>query len=276
MKTALTITIALLTSVTIAKADLLAYEGFDYSTGGIGGKNGGDGWSIAWETTRQFSSGGSSVDDPGLTYNDGSNDLNVIGNHGVVDRTSRGAGRTFNATFDSGITWVSYLLQPGVDPNTEVIDLTVHTQLRMADGAVATNVGFDLTTDSTDNDNYRFNGTDIGISAFNNDTIMVVLRLDRGQVAVDDDSAYLFINPQIGVEPALGTAVASETNQVDGSFNFNDIEFLAPSGNSPAFDPQIRFDEIRVADDYPNVTGVPEPATLALLALGGLAICRRR
>jgi hypothetical protein len=92
-----------------------------------------------------------------------------------------------------------------------------------------------------------------------------VLLVVRAEFAAGADSFRLYVDPDpCAAEPATPDAVKADRDiglvsglRIDGSGAFC-------------------IDEIRIGETYADVVPIPEPATLAVLALGGLAMIRRR
>jgi hypothetical protein len=113
------------------------------------------------------------------------------------------------------------------------------------------------------------------------DLAWAVVRIDFNGAGVADN-AYLFLNPDPNVEPAIGVADASvigSTLQTD----YAGIDFIRPfiggfdSGNNRPFG-VLAIDEIRLGGDYASMSAfvVPEPSSFALLGLAGLGFLVRR
>jgi len=252
-------------------ADLLTYEGFDTETqSNFTNLTTGTGWAGAWSGQ----TGDASVRaDRALSYTDGdSNVLPVAGFGAHINRTSRSVSRTFDATHSSGVFWLSVLYQPLL-PGADgfVADENEHgMRLRNGTATASLNIG-----KSENNDNWRINGVDTGVSAVNTDLQFFLVRYEIGNTA-DDGSVHVWMNPVISAEPALGDAIVGQTGLDSTAMSFDNIIFSAPPGNLPSFDPQFAFDEIRLATDFANAVGVPEPASVAMLGIGGLAMLARR
>ena len=72
--------------------------------------------------------------------------------------------------------------------------------------------------------------------------------------------------------PDWGAAIISAT----ADFTNDLTESLRLDGQQGGADDYGLVDEFRIADNWPEAIGIPEPATLCLLGLGGLALLRRR
>ena len=109
---------------------------------------------------------------------------------------------------------------------------------------------------------------------------LAVVRIDYGSGA-GNDSAYLFLNPTLGVEPQIADASVTITGR---NFTFSDVRFFAGDASGtfnglPRPHAVITGDEIRIGDTYTDVTpfvAVPEPALLGVGAFGALALSRRQ
>lgn len=260
---------------TSAHAALLAYEGFDYTTGTIAGKNGGTGFAEAWGS---ISGGGNiNVVTTQLNYTDGnSNALDTLGNSVYIDRSTRSVSRLLDQTYSSGVVWLSFLIQPnsaifGSDPQNT--------------GSSFRLVLLSGTTERLQAGNRNNSSTVYGISGFsqtgnstvsvlgNTDVQFMVVRYEFGAAG----SVHLFMNPDLDTEPALVDADAALTGIAAAmSFNTIRLQTLAADISTETSRSRGRFDEIRLGETYFDVTAIPEPASLSLLGLGGIALLRRR
>ena len=95
-------------------------------------------------------------------------------------------------------------------------------------------------------------------------TNLIVVRVDH--IAGANDNAYLFLNPTLGVEPALAEA---DTNTLGGfDFTFDRVRVFAGGQDNANSRPyaELIIDEYRLGEYYVDVTpyvGSPGPAPLA-------------
>ena len=248
----------------VVHAELMTYEGYDYDAGAfIGGLNGGTGWGGSW-THNGYNDKDNVRTGAALSYTDGTFDLPTVGYGHRIDRSFRSAQRLFGQRHTSGEFWYSMLVRPEnggaigfrlLDPNGGSSQISVGT------GSGQYALSFDGNSDSST------------VSGDNSDTQFIVLRMDMG-TTTSDGSIHMFINPNMGSEPALGTADAQLLNQDSTQMAFERI-FL-PGGESSSGPPN-RYDEIRLADNFADAFGgVPEPGSLGLLGLSALSLLTRR
>ena len=265
-----------------ASGALAAYEGFDYAAGtSLVGQNGGTGFAGAWGTT----GGAATIQSPGMTYDSlvtSGNGLFVDGSAGSVaifrDLVSpRGA--------DGTTTWISLTHvrtgpEGGTASPTGGPSYLRPVNLALFDAGTERFALGEGTRTTGDEDVWGIvarGSVSNPATVWTDDTIEVdsfaLLRIDHG--VGDVDTAYLWINPSLLLEPSTLTADATTTT----NFTFNRIRPFAgnPSGVNPAA--QGLIDEIRIGDTFFDVAPVPEPSTYALLGMGALAFAfgfRRR
>jgi hypothetical protein len=100
-------------------------------------------------------------------------------------------------------------------------------------------------------------------------TVQVVLKAElQGNSSLN---YYAAVDPSVGSEPAWTLIAQTETNAAGWNLDAVSVAAYAPNNASFGW-----IDEVRVGTTYDDVVVAPEPATLSLLALGGLALIRRR
>lgn len=282
MKSRLFFLFVALVSTCATRAALLAYEPFTNSAGaGIIGSGDGYGFSGVW--TSNSSQGVATNTAEGLGYVDG------LGRSLV---TAGGAG------FFQGLTSANNNMQPvrlfsagrgtnGTDGVTSWISFVVVRQGPL--GSLAgnaygrgANVPHDINTGALQKlaigNSSGVGSNNVALipqgnaancrgdtnSVFGGRTNFVVVRIDH--VVGGNDSAYLFVNPTLGVEPAIGTAGAVWTGSFD--FSFDRLRVFA-GGQSSASQPyaELILDEYRLGESYADVTpyvGAPPAAVLQI------------
>lgn len=256
-----------LSGIATTRAALLAYEPFTNTAGvAIIGSGSGFGFTGVWQAN---SSGGTATNtEIGLSYTDaGGRTLLASGGAGFFQglptaNTSMQPIRPF--TFSRGTngtdgvtTWVSFLVVRQGPTGTLAgnlygrganvpHDLGTIQKLAIGNssGAGSNTVGL-IPTGAAANLKGATN-------VFGGATNFVVVRIDHVAGAAND-SAYLFVNPALNAEPALGSAGASSTNGFD--FSLNQLRIFA-GGQSSAAQPyaELVVDEYRLGESYADVT----------------------
>lgn len=288
-------------SAASADAALVVEESFDYTEGvNVVGLNGGTGFGGAWTGITAGGAGSANVNvGPGMTFTNlltagGSLERQDRAGRGTVSRVISGASQAA-LTGDGSTIWFSVLMDPTINSgsnggqfgntyatltfgNEELTDSSTGGQLGagtdIANSGNAFGVGFfggptsfadggiqgiSFTGGVIDQDDGATN------SVITGDTLsLIVGRIDWAANGSDDTlTLYNVLDPAA----ALPAAFATKTIDVDQS-DF-DVISIADGQTSG-------FDEIRIGMSLADVTPVPEPGSLALIGLGGLAMLRRR
>jgi len=284
----------------VADAELIAHDPFDYapkatndtepSGTGITGLNGGTGFDGAWNdfatatAVNRTGDRGTGIisSDPStfvtvgnmtspLSYTDtNGNELVTSGNQ---LRTSFGDGsvaeRALPQTYgnDGETIWLSFLGQRFDNtPNRRWSGISLGGDLgyfgvaaNNEDGS-ATNFNWSFVNFGATAGEEEF--IDTGVAAGSGEPSFVLVRIDYKAGAED---IYMWVNPDLTTEPAVATANDS------GSAPLPTFDRIVVAGNW-----QSDFDEIRLGTTFDSVTPiVPEPATAALLGLGGALLMGR-
>jgi len=258
--------LAVLTSVTAMAADakMVAYEGFNYSPVGsdVQGRTGGGSFGFVggWYGNDTFDLASGSLADP-------SGILTVAGNR--MSCASYRANRDVHRDFSDPI---------GTDGTTTYFSFLIQPQGTLGEGyyggwfglAFRGGAGRDLLVGSSNGvSDYvmEVHPTWVNSRTVTSEPLTVdhpVLLVLKAEFAAGNDTLSLYINPTAGApEPAADT--------VKTDLDLGLLPRISLSGTGA-----YGFDEFRAATTFAEVTPVPEPATLTLLAIGGLALARRR
>ncbi|MBW2269250.1 MAG: PEP-CTERM sorting domain-containing protein [Deltaproteobacteria bacterium] len=191
------------------------------------------------------------------------NVLDVTGNHIELDASStKKAERFLNNKVGEGTetVWASVLLDGS--STSDMNNISLDSGLWIGQGS---NSSGDDTLTLYDQDGL-VGDTGLSASGLN----FLVLRVDFADG--DDEFAYLWVNPLLDAVPDTGDADASGDIK-EFSFDFLRLQLEE--------DTDVGIDELRLGSTAAEVmphTPVPEPGTLALLALGltTLAVAGRR
>lgn len=230
-----------------ASAGLTAYDGFDYSTGDLTGKNGGSGWAGAYSD-----SGNSTIyTTSGLTYSG----LTATG--GASKTADGGSATTINfrslgAIYgdDETETWFSFLAQRNGAASTATF---AGISLYNSGGILAANSEVSFANGGTGGA-WRIFDTGATVSAStavvpaSDITYLLVARIRWGAGAGGTDAVSLFVNPSLGSVPVMADA--------SRDIAITDFDKVRIAGANAV---NYTFDEMRVGTSFYAVTGQPEP-----------------
>ena len=268
-------------------AETLSTESFDYPAGQpLAGQSGGSGWGAnAWTASSRYSIVS------GLSFSD----LSVSGNAVQINypnstNSQEVANRKVASTANPSTLWVSYLYRPDTVVNNHYNGLQVNASTSNVGAAVlrVANRGWSTNNGGVGVDNsiafgsqpYVDGTTYLAIAKFsglNTTTVTgkrwLLTEADYDALKIDGlTEAELNLNAltlDYATETVtFGSPLAFDTNK------YVQLQFVTSTGTSQA----VTYDEISHATDINDLFPVPEPATMAMLALaaGGLAGYARR
>ncbi len=286
--------LSLLVVTSPVKATLMVFEGFDYADGSLNTLNGGIGFSTAWGPAVNPNAGvGAGI------QNVEAGRLRLVGNAAGGATIYRDLATEYGT--DGTTIWIGLsMIRTGTkDPvggaPNGALTSTGASYVRPLNFAL-----FDVTSPTAQSERLSFGegtrtsgdtdtfGLLVGGSATNAATVwstapvdvdnFAVVRIDFG--AANADTAWLWINPSFGSEPATGSAAATTT----GNFTFDRVRPFAGNPNNQTINGVVTatlgaegyVDNFAVGTTFADV--IPEPATgmLAGLSLVGLIARRRR
>ena len=286
-----------------AKAQLIAYDGFDMSVAegtSIGNTTGGAtsfGWANSWRNTPT-----GLYSNVSLSYTDGhGNTLATTGGSffetsGYQQRTMSGIGATTTGTY-----WISFLFDSigpidagyptgpaytrqmnfGLFPNNnERFDVGRPNFASYAGTPYDTWTGWNANGDGSNPAGTPYVPT--ANHALNPTTFVVMEIVLDGTTGYDN--AYVWFNPNLDATLTPGSADIASVGHTDLNNSAGNLQFRinANSASGVYTNAQIWFDELRVGNTFADVAPiapVPEPASMTLAGLAGaalLTIARRR
>jgi len=265
-------------------ASVLMTESFDYAAGNLAGNNGGVGWGGAWTETDPD---GTATVVSGLSFSDmpvsgGAAEIQITSNDGFKDeKASRASGVSVTTGDD---LWVSFLYtQPGAplaSNSSRTAELRHSLRMRIKPKNSGSQ-GVALRYDSAGAT--ATNGTQ---NIQNGDTFLVVARFgDIGQASgkvalmwVLDAAGYDSVKAGGVTQAELDSAniLSLSSPHANQSFGIGDaVDMVVADSSNTSF--AAVYDELRYGTTSQDVVAVvPEPASLAMLGLGCMAMLKRR
>jgi hypothetical protein len=250
------------------RADLIAYDSFDYADGNLNGENGGEGeWTGNWNSGAfQAMSVASGMS---LSYQSGATTLPTTGGHLLdTDGGEERAQRTWNATgrLDQGDqVWFSLLIN--------VVDDGNFICYPVSQGNFDHGIGFRVNTngnlaaridDGSLGSNFDSGGA---IPIRDGETHFVVGRITFSTSS--NDEVRIWVDPSLDVAPSDASGIAASL-AVNVTESWNQA-FLRTAGNGAG--ENQRYDEVRIGTDFFSVVGVtviPEPSSFFYLGIAAV------
>lgn len=260
------------------QASLVVNESFNYSTGNLDGLNGGSGWNGGWiagsNTTPTYAVVAQDIVPP-VGYG------TPIGNQAYIDAnaTNDDAGgatpdirRLLNSPIDLDATqtlYFSMLVRREDATNGGGTEHNFYLRLNDAAGVFRAGVGHESDeafrmafNDATTKDISSTVTMDIGV-----DYLLVAKLVTNPGGGTDTFSASLFKSTDSVVEPTIWDLSLS------GDYTGEMVQFQIGTQRRAG---RSYVDEIRIGTEFDDVSAIPEPAALSLLAAAGLLLRPRR
>jgi hypothetical protein len=254
----------------VAHAALVADENFNYSGGAaLDTQAGGIGFSGPWNT----GNGNALPAAPGArTIQPGTLGFGTTGNHVFIDTGGENDRNLASSLGTPGTTdYFSFTLMPdsAIDPNTSAGLILGGSTTRVFFGKPSVGANTDYTIEIAGGANQQ----DSGVPAVQDVPVFLVVQaeFESGDGTILD----LYVNPTPGApQPAVANATLSDVDI--GSLTYLGVNSFGPVSTPLVTGMDSSLGEIRIGTTFADVTPVPEPSAISLLAIGVAALCRRR
>lgn len=245
-----------------SQASLDAYESFDYTASALDGKNGGTGFSSAWNAES-----GTDVTAPGSTYAG----LSTAGNKALLTPSATSGTllsfRDLTTTYSSGTVYISFLAQ---NVNADSDDQRFFGLSLYSGGIEQALIGKSAGTENSYNNWDVSKGATRSASSVDTTTLsLLVARIDFNSGSLGDETISLYVNPNSGVEPLA--ADASLTSITIAGLDEIRLGAGYTSGSLTTVNGTI--DEIRIGTTFSDVAAIPEPSYVGMFISLTAIIC---